>query len=64
MVKEETVEQVDKYHYLGLVIDNKLVWHKNTDEIIKEVHSHLFCCRKQIIQSAWEYFAGVFLVYH
>ena len=44
MVKGEAVEQVDKY--LGLVIDNKLVWHENTDEIIKKVHSRLFCLKK------------------
>ena len=46
MVKGEAVEQVDKYRYLGLVIDNKLAWHENTDEIIKKVHSRLFRLRK------------------
>ena len=46
MVNGEAVEQVDKYRYLGLVIDNKLAWHENTDEIIKKVHSRLFCLRK------------------
>ena len=44
MVKGEAVEQVDKYRYLGL--NNKLAWHENTDEIIKIVHSRLFCLRK------------------
>ena len=46
MVKGEAVEQVDKYRYLGLVIDNQTVWHENTDQIIKKVHSRLFCLRK------------------
>ena len=46
VAKGEVVEQVDKYRYLGLVIDNKLAWHENTDEIIKKVHSRLFCLRK------------------
>ena len=46
MVKGEAVEQVDKCRYLGLVIDNKLAWHENTDEIIKKDHSRLFCLRK------------------
>ena len=30
MVNGEAVEQVDKYRYLGLVIDNKLAWHEKT----------------------------------
>ena len=46
MVKGEAVEQEDKYRYLGLVIGNNRVWHENTDEIIKKVHSRLFCLRK------------------
>ena len=53
MVKEEAVEQVEKYCYLGLLLDNKLAWPKElnknnnkTDEIIKIVHSRLFCLRK------------------
>ena len=45
-IKGEAVQQVDKYRYLGLVIDSKLAWHQNTDEIIKKVHSRLFCLRK------------------
>ena len=46
MVKREAVEQVDNYHYLGLVIDNKLAWHENADEFIKKVQSRLFCLSK------------------
>ena len=46
VAKGEAVEQVDKYRYLGLVTDNKLAWHENTDENIKKVHSRLFCLRK------------------
>ena len=45
MVKGEAVEQVDKDRYLGLVIDNKLAWHKYTNEITKKGHSRLFCLR-------------------
>ena len=37
---------MDKYRYLGLVIDNKLAWHEITDGIIKKVHCRLFCLRK------------------
>jgi len=47
MVKREAAEHcTDKYHYLGLVIDYKHIWHENTFEIIKKVPSHLFCLRK------------------
>ena len=44
MISGGAVEQVDKYRHLGLLIDNKLAWHENTDEIVKKVHSiPLFC---------------------
>ena len=59
MVKEEAVEQVEKYCYLGLLLDNKLAWPKElnknnnkTDEIIKIVHSSVLSEKTKIIQSA------------
>ena len=40
------VERVETYRYLGVVIDNKLSWHANTDQIIKKAHTRLYCLRK------------------
>ena len=36
IIKGENVEKVERYRYLGVVIDEKLSWTENTDEIIKK----------------------------
>ena len=45
--KGETVEKVETYRYLEIVIDNKLSWKQNLKYIIKETQSRLYCLRKQ-----------------
>ena len=46
VIKGETVEKVETYRYLGIVIDNKLSWKYNLTYIIKKTHSHLYCLTK------------------
>ena len=42
----ETVEKVETYRYLEIVIDNKLSWKQNLKCIIKKTHSCLYRLRK------------------
>jgi hypothetical protein len=46
MIAGVEVEQVESYRYLGVVIDNKLSWHANTDQILKKAHTRMYCLRK------------------
>ena len=46
VIKGETVEKVETYRYLEIVIDNKLSWKQNLKYIIKKTHSRLYCLRK------------------
>ena len=45
-IKGETVEKVETYRYLGIVIDHKLSWKQNLKYIIKKTHSRFYCLRK------------------
>ena len=41
--KVVTVERVNEYKYLGTVLDNKLTFECNTNNIIKKCHQRMFC---------------------
>ena len=46
VIKGETVEKIETYRYLGIVIDHKLSWKQNLKYIIKKTHSRFYCLRK------------------
>ena len=46
MIKGLEIERVVTYKYLGIIIDNSLLWVENTDAILKKVHTRLHCLRK------------------
>jgi hypothetical protein len=46
MIKDSSVDRVETYKYLGVVIDNKLNWHAHIDNLIKKLNSKMFCLRK------------------
>ena len=46
MIKGVEIERVVTYKYLGIVIDNSLQWVKNTDAILKKVHTRLYLPEK------------------
>ena len=46
VIKDESVEKVSKYKYLGMVIDDKLSWKENCDYIYKRTQTRMFCLKK------------------
>ena len=38
VVKEEDVERVDVFKYLGVMLDNKLTLRQNTDSVVKKIN--------------------------
>ena len=45
-IKGSAVERVDRFKYLGVVFDDTLSWHDNTDALVSKVNSRLYCLRK------------------
>ena len=46
-IREDAIEWVETYKYLGVTIDSRLSWKQNiTDEMLKKVNTRLFCLRK------------------
>lgn len=45
-IKGQTVECVESYKYLGMVIDSKLTFGTNCEQVCKKGHQRLFCLRK------------------
>ena len=45
-INNEAVELVDKYKYLGVMIDDKLRWEENTDKLYKKGQQRLYYLRK------------------
>ena len=39
----EIVERVEKYKYLGIILDNKLKFDSNVPNIYKECHHRIYC---------------------
>ena len=46
IINDHTVEHVNTYEYLDIVLNNDLSWSNNTDYIISKLNSHLYCLRK------------------
>lgn len=46
VIKENPVEQVSSYKYLGVVIDDQLAWHEHIDYLVKRVNPRLYCLRR------------------
>ena len=46
VIKENDVERVETFKYLGIVLDYKLTWKQNTDSIEKKTKPLLYCLRK------------------
>merc|ERR1712074_421702 len=46
VINEQTVEIVDKYKYLGLVIDFKLYWGEHVNILIKRLNQRLYFLRR------------------
>ena len=46
LVKNEEVEQVDTYKYLGVTIDDKLNWNAHAKTVLKKLNSRLYFLRK------------------
>ena len=44
--KGSAVARVDKYTYLGIVLNNKLSWGDHVDFVIKKLNSRMYCLRK------------------
>ena len=45
-IKNEQVERVDTYKYLGLTFDSKLNWNDHVNTLVKKVNCRLYCLRK------------------
>ena len=45
-IKENDVERVETFKYLGIELDNKLTWKQNTYSIVKKTKPCLHCLRK------------------
>ena len=45
-IKNEQVESVSTYKYLGVMIDEKLTWEPNTDLVCAKARKRLFFLRK------------------
>ena len=41
-----SVEQVDNYKYLGMIIDNKLTWNEHAVKLLKKINTRMYCLRK------------------
>lgn len=46
IIKDQVVDCVESYTYLGTLIDSKLTFEKNCETLCKKGHQHLFCLRK------------------
>ena len=46
LVKNEEVEQVETYKYLGVTIDDKLNWNAHAKTVLKKLNSRLYFLRK------------------
>ena len=46
VIKENDVERVETFKYLGIVLDYKLTWKQKTDSIVKKTKPRLYCLRK------------------
>lgn len=44
--KHESLELVEHFNYLGLVIDNKLKWFSHIDHVIKKISPYIFILRR------------------
>ena len=71
ILKGGTVERVSSYKYLGIMIDDKLNWHKHVDSMVKKLNSRMYCFRKlnffnvnshilalfydSVVESVWRY---------
>ena len=49
-IRDQEVEVVTKYKYIGTVFDNKLRWDDNTEVIVKKCHSLLIKQFKPVLQ--------------
>ena len=49
IIEGVTVERVIEYNYLGTVLDNKLTFECNTNNIVKKCHQRMFCMFRLII---------------
>ena len=45
-IKDESVERVSEFKYLGIIFDEKLEWHSQTNKIQKKLNQRLFFMRK------------------
>ena len=45
-IKDESVERVSEFKYLGLIFDEKLEWHSQINKIQKKLNQRLFFMRK------------------
>ena len=45
IIKGNTVERVDNYKYIGVVIDNRFAWHDHVDMLVKKLNSRMYCLR-------------------
>ena len=46
IIDDVAVERVDKYRYLGTVLDNNLTFDRNVDTIHKKCQSRIYCLQK------------------
>jgi len=46
VIKDQAVDCVESYKYLGTVIDSKLTFEKHCESVCKKGHQRLFCLRK------------------
>ena len=46
MISGKQVEQVNSFKYLGVVIDSKVTWTENVDNIVQKLKPRMYCLRK------------------
>ena len=50
MIKENAVQRIDTYKYLGVHINNELNWNGHIDTVIKKLNVRMYYMRKLHLQ--------------
>ena len=46
LINDSEVQRTNNYKYLGVVIDDNLMWHDHINHLYKKLNPRLFCLRK------------------
>lgn len=58
VIHDKNVETVSAFKYLGTIIDRRLRWDTNTQDVVKKTHQRFFLLRKLNSSSPSDFFAS------